>query len=402
MHTKWFCAILVVGLVTGGSLMPAAPGRAQVTDEAVRSGSGQVEEHDEDVVRLTPERMRMAGIEVAPVGEMEFGRRITATGEVELNADRTAHVGPRIPGRVVEVRGFLGDRVSTGQPLLILDSVELGRAKAEFRKARARVELSKRNHEREKRLFEEKVSSEREMLEAQTAYEEARIRYEAAEETLHILGMSQQEIDRIEKAHEAWGATLLPVPAPFAGTIVEKHATLGEIVDPSSVLYTISDLSTVWVEAHIYEKDLRFVHKGSSAKVTVAAYPDETFEGKITYISDLLDEATRTIRARVEVSNLDRELRPGMFADVQIVSGEKTRVLAIPELAVQSDGERWIVYVTDDGQSFRERKVQVGERLDGYVAVLAGLQTGERIAVKGSFFIKSEAAKEGFEAGHGH
>ncbi len=396
VHNRWCAMVAAVVLLSGSFVMLSAAEQGVAREESAQDKSG---EGGETLIRLTPEHIRVAGIKVAAVEEKEFFQEIKAAGEVVLNADRTAHVGPRIPGRIVKISAFLGDKVKAGQSLLIIDSVELGHTKAEFHKAWARMELMKRNYEREKRLFESRITSERVMLEARTAYEEARIQFETTRETLLIFGVPSEQIDRMRASHEGEGTTLLQVPAPFAGIIVEKHATNGEVIDPSDILYKISDLSTVWVETHIYEKDLRFIRKGSPATLTVSAYPDEVFKGSITYISDLLDEATRTVKLRVEVANPERKLRSGMFADVSVHSfhsEDRVRKPAVPAVALQNSGEDWIVYVTEDGLSFKERKVRIGERQNDYVAVFSGLKPGERVATEGSFFIKSEAGKEAF------
>lgn len=394
--TTGVLAVLLFGSVSGPGIV-----RCSFAEEEAAQGShgGDAEPR----VRLSGERLRVAGIEIAPVQERDLVRKLVAAGEVTLNADHTGHIGARVPGRIARIDGFLGDQVAAGQRLLLLDSVELGHYVAEFEKARARMQLMKRTHEREERLFREQISSERVMLEAQIAYEEARIEFETTEKTLHLitLGVPEDRVERIQMAHVGDDITLLPVVAPFAGVIVEKHVALGEMVDPTKTLYIISDLSTVWVETSIYEKDLRSVRQGGVASLVVPAYPDQVFEGVITYLGDLLDKGTRSVMARVEVANPDRKLRAGMYADVEILTESLTRMPAVPEASLQSDGEGWIVYVTEDGLSFEARKVQTGERQEGYVAVLEGLETGERIVVKGGFFIKSEAAKEGFEAGHG-
>ena len=145
MHNRWVAAILIAGVLVGSPFLPGIASLAVAEEGETHTEHGEGEEHDEDVIRLTPERIRVAGIEIAPVRQMEFDRKIKATGEVVLNADNTAHVGPRIPGRIAKIYGFLGDRVSPGQPLLVLDSVELGQARAEFRKARGRMDLAKKN-----------------------------------------------------------------------------------------------------------------------------------------------------------------------------------------------------------------------------------------------------------------
>jgi cobalt-zinc-cadmium efflux system membrane fusion protein len=335
-------------------------------------------------------------VQTAPVERRTLGATIDATAIIRLNADRVAHIAPRIPGRVVQSFISLGQRMSKGDRLVILDSVELGEAKSAFRRARVRMEVAQSSHEREKRLYEDgRIASEKEMLEARGAYLEARTEFEAAEERLHLYGLSQEEIEKIGAGHDPQ-ASLFPVVAPLSGTIIEKHLTLGEIAHPEESFCTIADLSTLWIILNIYEKDIARVRPGQEVAVRVDAYPNHTFHGVLTYISPVLDEATRTVEARVELDNADGALKPGMFARVVLQTGALSEVLAVPATAVQREGEGQFVFVALDDSSFARRAVQVGRLFDGWIEVAEGLQLGEQVVTEGSFILKSELAKATF------
>jgi cobalt-zinc-cadmium efflux system membrane fusion protein len=192
------------------------------------------------------------------------------------------------------------------------------------------------------------------------------------------------------------------VRSPIGGVITEKHAIVGELADPSTNLFTVADLSTLWVLVDINEKDLAKVGKGQAATVTVGAFPELVFAGKITYIADLVDEATRTVKARLEVPNPERKLKPEMFATVALsLPAEAPPTLAIPEDAIQEiEGEK-VVFVTEDGTEFAPRPLELGRASGGLVEVVGGLAEGERYAAKGSFLLKSDL-KKGELGEHGH
>ena len=327
---------------------------------------------------------------------------VHATAVIKPNADRLAHVSPRIPGRVTQSFITLGQEVKKGERLLVLDSVELGEAKSAFRKARVRLEIARSGYERAKRLYEEgQIASEKEMLEAKGDYLEARAEFEAAEERLHLYGLSQTEIERLSPEHDP-EVSLFAVAAPLSGTVVEKHMTLGEMAGPEAAVCTIADLSVVWIILNIYEKDISKIRLGQQAEVEVDAYPGKKFHGILTYIGAMLDEETRTVEARVEIDNPEGELKPGMFARAMVATGDPAaarQTLVIPATALQQLGTELVVFVREEETRFALRKVVAGEEVAGLMEIASGLQEGEEVVTEGSFVLKSELLKEQLE-GH--
>jgi cobalt-zinc-cadmium efflux system membrane fusion protein len=322
---------------------------------------------------------------------------ISATGKVEVNADRIAHVSPRIAGKLVAVKASLGDAVAAGQTLALLDSVEMGEAVSRYRQVKTRLALAQNNMDRVKALVEKKIAARKEILQAETDYQTALAELQADEERLLMYGLAKSDLADLGSRQ-----TLLPVRSPIGGVITEKHAIVGELADPSTNLYTVADLSSVWVLVDINEKDLAKVGKGQAATVTVGAFPDLVFAGKITYIADLVDEATRTVKARLEVPNPERRLKPEMFATVALsLPAETPPILAVPEDAIQEIEGQKVVFVTEDGTEFAPRPLELGRAAGGLVEVVGGLAAGERYAAKGSFLLKSEL-KKGELGGHGH
>jgi cobalt-zinc-cadmium efflux system membrane fusion protein len=367
-------------------------------DEGEKEGAKGHDEHEEAAhVKMPLEMQKQNGVVVVAAQRQRLAGMISATGKVEANADRIAHVSPRISGKIVAVRGSLGDSVSAGQILATLDSVELGEAISRYRQSKTRLALAQSNMDRIKTLVEKKIAARKDILQAETDYKMAQTELHADEERLSLYGVSTSDL-----AGGKQKRPLLPVRSPIGGVITEKHAIVGELSDPSKSLYTVADLSSVWVLVDINEKDLAKVRRGQGAIVSVGAFPDLKLKGRITYIADLVDEATRTVKARIEVANPGRKLKPEMFASVELALPSDTpAVLAVPEDAFQELEGKKVLFVTGDGIEFEPRKVEVGRASGGIAEVISGLQEGERYAVKGSFLLKSEMQK-GELGEHGH
>lgn len=363
-----------------------------------KEGKGGREDHDEHgSVSMAADVQKQHGVVVATAGRQRLGGAISATGKVEANADRIAHVSPRISGKIVSVRASLGDNVVAGQTLATLDSVELGEALNRYRQSRTKLALAQSNMERIRNLVEKKIAARKDILQAETDFKSAQAELHTDEERLSLFGVSLNDLKGENRKRP-----LLPVRSPIAGTITEKHAIVGELSDPSKSLYTVADLSSVWVLVDINEKDLAKVRRGQAAIVSVGAFPDLKLKGRISYIADLVNETTRTVKARIEVANPGRRLKPEMFATVELaLPSDSPAVLAIPEDAFQELAGKKVLFVTGDGTEFEPRKVELGRTVGGMAEVLSGLEEGERYAAKGAFLLKSEMQK-GELGEHGH
>ena len=358
---------------------------------------GHDEHGEEKLVKMSANVQKQSGVVVALAKKQRLAGVISATGKVEANADRIAHVSPRISGKVVTVKSSLGDSVAPGQILVTLDSVELGEALSRYHQSKTRLALAQSNMDRIKTLVEKKIAARKEIFQAETDYKTAQTELHTDEERLSLYGVSVADLqgDRHRRP-------LLPVRSPIGGIITEKHAIVGELSDPSKSLYTVADLSSVWVLVDIHEKDLAKVRRGQGATVIVGAFPDQKFRGRITYLADLVDESTRTIKARVEVANPGRKLKPEMFATVELtLVADAPPVLAVPEEAVQELDGKKLVFVAENETEFEARAVELGRASGGLVEVVSGLKEGERYAAKGAFTLKSELKKGEIE-GHGH
>lgn len=349
----------------------------------------------EDKITLTKESLELLGIETAKVESRRPVKLLHATAEIQFNANRLFHIGPRVPGRVVGVFADLGEDVREGQKLALIDSVELGKAISDYLTSKTSVEVHEAHFNREQRLWEKRVSSEKEMLDAKAAYLQAKAEFEAAENKLHLLGLNEQDIQDLKS--QTHSVTAFPILSPFGGTVVEKHIVVGEMTDPSARLFTVADLKVLWIILDIYEKDLAKIDLGQEVNISVTAYPDKYFQGQIAYISDVMDERTRTIKVRVEIDNRERKLKPGMFATARISMGEEkngTERLTISRSAIETYKNKKVVFVSLGDSAFQMREVQVGEEFDAQVEVLGGLKEGEEVVTRGSFYLKSELLKE--------
>ena len=296
----------------------------------------------------------------------------------------------------------LGDQVKLEQPLALLDSIELGQKKSAFLQAMTNRDVDQRNFERQKGLFEQRISSEKEYLEAKGAYEKNFAAYRAAYEALRLIGLSDEVINKINWSEKGKPLSSFLLLAPQAGTVIERPFTRGELITPKDNAFTIADLSTVWFLLDIYEQHLAVVKVGSEVKITVDAYPGETFRGKIIYLDNVVNPDTRTVDARVEISNPDRRLRPGMFAraTLTLVSGnEGEKVIAVPQDAIQQVDDKPVAFVEERPGSYLVRQVVVGRRSGQDVEVRSGLSEGERIVTQGSFYLKSVLLKEQIAGG---
>lgn len=406
-------AIAHVGMLASiaGLVCACTSSEAPIEDIEAHGAAGHAERagaenRDESVVELRPETAARMDIHVAPVEQRVLAGVLSTTGRVDFDQDRLAHVAPRVPGRVDKVLATLGDQVEAGQTLAIIDSIELGRAKSAFLRAKVQLDLARKTLAREESLLEDRITSEQAVLEARSAYQSALAGYETARQELRLLGLSERDIRRTTANDPK--AAMFPLPSPLAGTVVEKHVSLGEVVSSDRNLFTVADLSEVWIWIDVYERNLARVHLEDDVVVKVEAFPDQTFEGKVAYIRSEVDPNTRTARARIDVPNPQGHLRPGMFASVTVTDphGQEGRqaseTLVVPSSAVQRDGREQVVFVPLGDDRYERRVVTLGRRTDTLVEVLDGVSTNESVVVEGTFLLKSEAAKSRLGSGHNH
>ncbi len=350
-------------------------------------------------VLLSPEKVKTFGIEVSKVVPASAPAQLTATATIELNADKTSRVSSRVTGRIARLLVSQGDKVKAGQALAFMDSVELDQIWSEYAKTKSRHGLASRNLQREETLFEKKVAPEKDVHKARQELSEAEADLTFSKERFRLLGTDIFAVES-QKTNGGNGRPLIPISSLVGGTVIEKSVAQGETVSPDKALFTVADLSTLWALIDIYEKDLSRVTGGTQVKISVTAFPDRQFQGKIVYLADLIDEKTRAVRARVVVDNKAGLLKPGMFATVQLnlKDGTEKKIIVIPEESVFLDGSERYVFVQEGDGKFTVRRVSIGEASGEKIEIKEGLKEGDMVVTKGVFTLKSELKKETLQA----
>jgi len=388
---KFFLISIAVILLSAGCERAGQEGQKAVSPAEGQKGQTQEAGENPELITLKPEAVEQAGIKTERVSLRSLRGEQVFSGKVSVNETRLAHVGSRISGRAVAVSANPGDNVEKGQSLAIIDSPELGEAQSQYLKAATNLGVAEKSYERAKMLLEGKVVSTGEFQRREGEYLSAKTEAKAAEDRLHLLGMTNEEISAIGKGHTI--NSRVPIYSPIPGTIIEKHLTLGEVLEPVKPLFVIADLSNLWVIADVPERDIPKIKKGQRVAITVSPYPEKVFSGKIGYVSETIDPETRTIKVRAELGNPGRMLKPEMFATIKISTMEKENVLVIPVSAIQREGENTIVFVSRRGNAFEKRMVAIGPEMDGFHQVISGLKGGESVVTAGAFTLKSETMK---------
>ncbi|GJE25662.1 efflux RND transporter periplasmic adaptor subunit [Methylobacterium organophilum] len=395
--------------------MPAASGpnpdaaRHEVSaDGHSQAGHAHSEtEGEEGHVRMTPEQVEAQDIRVARAEGGVLARHILVPGTITPDADRIARVPARVVGTVAEMRKRLGDAVTKNEVVAVLDSREVADAKSEYLTASVKAELEKTNFERQQALWDKRISAESVFLNAKAVFSEATLRQDLARQKLSALGLNAAEVAKLAKQDETTpnSSTLrqYELRAPLTGRIVERKVDVGTAVgkegDPAD-LYTVADLSTVWIELSVPTADLVHVKEGANVTVTPRQEGSGRHEqGKVIFVSPLLNAETRAARVVVALPNGDMAWRPGTYVTAEVEIAQDRVPVRVPKSALQSiEGKRVVFVRTQEG--FEMRTIELGRSDDDAFEVAAGLKPGEDIAVANTFLLKAELGKS--EAGHAH
>jgi len=362
------------------AVMPAS---APEPSRAASASAGDV------VVTLTPDAVERAGLMTATVSTGTSATEFRLPGVVEANAYRQVAVTPLVNGRVTRVTAQLGARVRRGETMAEIYSPALAEARTKYISAQAMLDAHDLELQRTQKLVEIGAASRQELerIHAEHAAQIAEVN--SARSQLELLGVPAPA------THGQDGTTVSAttnVPAPLDGVVTERTANVGLNVDGATKLFTVVDLSTVWIVADVYERDLSHVRIGSEAAITTPAYPGTTLRGRVSYIDPQVTVATRTAKVRIEVANPRGDLRLGMYADVAVSTGETTARVMIPRASIQQVGNRAVVYLADSQQPgrFVERAVTLGVSSGEQVEVVSGVRSGDVVVTEGSFFVRAE------------
>lgn len=424
MVVRFLCIAVIAALgVAVGSLVPevtqavrrmaasipfvaSMSSRAQEPAKEARGkdghGHGPGEQHEEGpegVVKINPDRIEAAKIEVGPVGKGVLTRRLSVPGTIAPDSNRIARVAAKVVGTVAELKKQLGDTVAKGEVVAILDSREVAEAKSEYISAQVNFELQRTLFEREQPLAQAKIIAENQFLRTRNTFTEAQLRVGLARQKLSALNLSEKEI--AELSRQTVSLQRYELRSPIGGRIVERLVDLGAPVGgegQAKELYVVADLSSVWIELSVPTADLLAIEEGQQVAISVGANTKPS-HGKIVFISPMLNQETRSARVIAAIDNKDMTWRPGSYVTAQVSIEEQPVELRVPRTALQTiKGEQVVFVRTPDG--FEKREVALGKGDDQAVEVVFGLDPSESIAITNTFVLKAELGKA--EAEHAH
>ncbi|MES1945296.1 cation efflux family protein [Salinisphaera sp. PC39] len=353
-------------------------------------------------MHLTKTQRQRLSLKIASAEAGSTAALVQAPATVRFDADRVARVGPRLEAKVVEITKDLGEKVRAGETVAVLDSVQLGRAKADYLTAAARYESARADYRRDQKLAGRQIVSEAELLDSRVGYLQAKAERDAARAELRLYGLDESAIDAIAVGGEQ-PLSRYELSAPMAGVIQRRDVMPGQTVSADETPIHIVNSERMWVMVEVAETDMPRLAPGQRMKLTVRALPGRTFTGKTDWVSRDLDEQSRTVRVRAIVPNGDGLLRAGMFGTARIHTESEQRLALVPVDAVQTVDGRQVVFVPgQEPGAFRAMPVRTGAEADGRVEILAGVEPGERLVVSGAFDLMSALTASGRNAAHGH
>ncbi|HEY2846820.1 MAG TPA: efflux RND transporter periplasmic adaptor subunit [Pyrinomonadaceae bacterium] len=351
------------------------------------------------------------GVELEIVQMQPIEGSLTATGKVLAMEDKTATLGPVHDGRIVNFYAGQGSVVHKGQKLADLESADIDEAEADYLKAlndlenaqrtsAAEIKFNQATYDRTKLLVEKEISPAKNLQQAEhdldvakanaaNSISSAKVEVDNAKRHLMILGMSEGSIAGLVKK-QGLGSAVFPLNAPISGTVVERDGSIGATVGSDANVFKITDLSSVWIDANVFEKDLDRVRLGESVKITVPAIPNASFVGRVIFVNSVVDPDTRTVKVRTEVPNPGGQLKPDMFANVEIVTAAHTTAITIPLASVLDDGGKSVVFVQTD-KGYEKREVTLGLKSDDRVEISQGLSVGDKVVTKGNYLLMEQS-----------
>jgi cobalt-zinc-cadmium efflux system membrane fusion protein len=414
-HTKFvIVAALVLGAAVAWREMPLGSGQKKSAEAShgTHGGGGHGEKKNADdghghshsgaegggegFVKLSAKQIDAAHIEIAPSASGTLIKEINVPGRISINADRQAKIVSRLPGTVISIRKRMGESVVPDEVLAVLESREMADAQADYLASWRAEELARSMLVREDRLWKLKVTSEQDYLNARNAQQSAKIKLDLAHQRLRTMGLSQQDINGISSEPDADRARYYDIRTPIAGRVTHRTLVLGQSVGIDKDIFTVADLSTVWVEMAISPNDLPFAKEGQDVRIRSGA---NSGNAKVVTLSPVIDPDTRSAKAIAQLDNADGQWRLGDFVSALLVAGEQEVEILVPRDAVQDIKGQKAVFVNEDG-GFKMRPVTLGREDSLNVEVLKGLEFGESIAIRNTFLLKAELGKS--EAEHEH
>jgi cobalt-zinc-cadmium efflux system membrane fusion protein len=361
------------------------------------SGSPAQTEPTEPTITLSSEAAQNARIKIQTVGEKLMGADVSGApvaGTVQANIYRSTPVVSLVGGIARRVNAELGQNVKQGQTLAIVFSDDLAKAQSEYLSTLAELDEHHKHHARTMKLVEIGAASREELEQATTKLRTAEAEAASRRQRLLLLGLSAQRVGQLKSSTQVTSEVSLP--APLSGTVISRSVNPGEVITADKELLRVSNLSSVWVIAQVYEKDLGKIRIGSGTTITSDAYPGRVFRGQVSYIDPVIDQTTRTAQVRVELANAGQLLKIGMFVNVAFATlgGSEATTPVVPKIAVQNVNNQQVVFVTTkEPNVFAMRPVRLGNESNGFFAVMEGVTVGDQVVTDGSFLLRAEWLK---------
>lgn len=384
-------ALCLAVTACGGSSDTPAPAPAAASQAASA-------EHEEDanVVEIDENTLRDLRVTTRPVESRTGGDLVVLLGELAVDQQAYAEVAPPAAARVSRILVSDGDAVHTGQILAELTSPELGRTRAEYLSALSRSKLADAALERKRSLADERIAPVREVQEAESAAVEARAAVRSSRAALSAFGVEPPD----EGPADDHASSAFALRTPVSGTVIERRAIVGQMLDPAAPAFRVGDLATLWFTVHAFERDAVRVRPGVAARLAFSALPGQDFHGTVALVGRQVERESRTVPVRIDVRNADRVLRPGMSGSATLpVGAAGAAILTVPVAAVQRVRNEWCVFLPKDASHFEIRRIGRGRDLGAEVEVLSGLTPNDIVVVDGAFLLKAQAERG--EAGHG-
>lgn len=344
------------------------------------------------VLEASPALLKLLTID--EIKSSEIRESLDLSARVELDQLHVARIGATVTGRITEINAVLGQTVKKGERLALLNSTELGKAQSDYLKASSQVNLRRITVKRAERLVESGVIAEAELQERQGVLTEADVDLRAAADQLRVMGMSDADLKRLDKQRSIHSFS--PVTASIDGVVIERNIAIGQVVQPADSLYTVADLSQLWLVAEVPEQQAHWARQGDQAHAEVPALPGEEVSGKLIYVADLVNPETRTVTVRMALANPQRLFKPQMLATLKITK-PSSQSLTVPSQAVVRENDKDFVFVQTAPTRFELRSVKLGPDEAHKRPLLAGLKAGEKIVVAGAFHLNNERLRSALE-----
>lgn len=347
---------------------------------------------DPSLVTVQPDFLQR--LKITPAGEGEVIETLRVPARVEVDEQRVARIGATVTGRVTQIHATLGQQVKRNELLATLHSTELSTAQLAYLKALSQAELQYRAVERARLLFASDVIGAAELQKRESELAQAQAEMQASHDQLGVLGMTGSAMARLAVTRTVH--SLSSITATLDGVVIERKVTPGQVVQPADALFTVADLSHVWLVAEVPEQQAILVQKGEAAQAEVPALGGKRIEGRLIFVADTVNPDRRTVTVRMDVDNADRLLKPEMLASM-LIQGAPQRRLVVPAAAVVREDNKDYVFVRLDNTHFQLRPVVLGQESNGFVPVQNGLKGGEPVVTEGAFHLNNERKRKELE-----